>query len=482
MRRVVQLILLVSILVPLHTRAHAASASCAARGVGADLRGCDLSNSDLHGLNLRRANLTGANLRGANLAGTDLQHAILTGVASGDIRGQPQALPVNPTSVKRILFIGNSYTAANNLPTMVRSLVSATGWPTPVVVAVTPGGQTFKGHLTYAATQSAINTGSWDVVILQNQSQEPAFAEIDSQSRTDMLFGAAELCRRIREKSPNARIFFYETWARHATYWNTSQPRGEGATPQEMQARLRKWYGVVAQQNQATVVAVGDAWEAQYARADAIRLHDGDNSHPVWVGSYLAALMMYGTIYGVTQPTIAWHGTLHTSVAQTMQLVATSILSANAPTGLPAGWKLRAGYLVGPGANLANADLRHVDLAGVDLSNATLTNAIWGDTICPDGSNSDSQGGSCQAALATQTRTPTATRTATQTRTNSRTATWTRTATATRTHTVTRSATNSRTATWTRTATTTRTPTNSHTATLTHTPSLTQTPLLTPSQ
>lgn len=475
MRRVVQLILLVSILVPLHTLAHAASASCAARGVGADLRGCDLSNSDLHGLDLRRANLTGATLRGANLAGTDLQHAILTGVASGDIRGQPQALPVNPTSVKRILFIGNSYTAANNLPIMVRTLASTAGLPTPFVLAVTPGGQNFKGHLSYAATQNAIAAGNWDVVILQNQSQEPAFAEIDAQHRADMLHGAAELCRRIRIKSPNARIFLYETWARHASYWDGHTPRGEGANPSEMQARLRKWYGITAQQNQAAVIPVGDAWENQYAQPTALRLHAGDNSHPALTGSYLAALMIVGTIYYRDSATTSWQSTLTRADAQFLQQVATHQLTTSAPTGLPGGWALRGGYLVGPGANLSNADLRHVDLAGVDLSNATLTNAIWGDTICPDGSNSDSRGGSCQAALATQTRTPTATptasatATATATRTATQTRTTSRTATATRTHTVTRSATNSRTATTSRTATATHTPTWTHTATVTAT-------------
>ena len=247
MRQRALLLLLICITFATITPTHAAGIDCTARGMQVDLHGCDLTGVDLHGLNLSGANLSGAVLTGANLAGTDLQNANLTGVTSGSITGLPQALPITPASIKRVLFIGNSYTAFNNLPAIFGSIVKNSGNPVPVIAAVTPGGQTFKGHLGYAATQTAINAGNWDVVVLQNQSQEPAFAEIDAQNRADMVQSAAELSRRIRLKSPKARIFFYETWARHANYWSTNQPRSEGANASEMQARLRKGYGVVAQ-------------------------------------------------------------------------------------------------------------------------------------------------------------------------------------------------------------------------------------------
>jgi len=43
------------------------------------------------------------------------------------------------------------------------------------------------------------------------------------------------------------------------------------------------------------------------------------------------------------------------------------------PTTLPLNWKLKNGYLIGPGADLTNADLSGVDLTGLDLSGAILT-------------------------------------------------------------------------------------------------------------
>jgi uncharacterized protein YjbI with pentapeptide repeats len=90
------------------------------------------------------------------------------------------------------------------------------------------------------------------------------------------------------------------------------------------------------------------------------------------------------------------------------------------PTSLPVNWSLIDGYLMGPGADLVSADLDGAAIDNADLADATLylatfvgtsfansnlrlayldganlTGVTWTDTICPDGSNSDSDGGTC---------------------------------------------------------------------------------------
>jgi uncharacterized protein YjbI with pentapeptide repeats len=91
------------------------------------------------------------------------------------------------------------------------------------------------------------------------------------------------------------------------------------------------------------------------------------------------------------------------------------------PADLPENWWLLDGYLLGPdaaliSANLAGLNLTGVDLAGADLYLSTLaganltdanldgtgelddvdtTGAIWSNTICPDGTNSDNDQGTC---------------------------------------------------------------------------------------
>jgi streptogramin lyase len=47
------------------------------------------------------------------------------------------------------------------------------------------------------------------------------------------------------------------------------------------------------------------------------------------------------------------------------------------------------------GADLSGADLSRADLTGANLHDATLTGAKWSNTTCPDGTNSDNDGGTC---------------------------------------------------------------------------------------
>jgi len=52
------------------------------------------------------------------------------------------------------------------------------------------------------------------------------------------------------------------------------------------------------------------------------------------------------------------------------------------------------------GARLDRAELSAADLTGADLHRATgLTTVIWSNTTCPDGTNSDGNGGTCLGHL-----------------------------------------------------------------------------------
>jgi hypothetical protein len=234
------------------------------------------------------------------------------------------ALAADP---QRVLFIGNSYTGVNKLPDVFLEVVKSGGRPAPVVKSSTPGGRTLKQQLGIVPSMKLIDEGGWDVVVLQGQSQEPAIAENDETVRKEFLESAAELCRRVRAKSPKAKIFFYETWARHPDYWKAAKKGPDvGADPKEMQVRLRKWYGIVAKDNGATFVPCGDAWELNYASSAPLRLHTSDHSHPEFVGTYLNALIFFGKIYEVKAPAPKWLGKLDEAQAKLMQGYAAQVL------------------------------------------------------------------------------------------------------------------------------------------------------------
>jgi uncharacterized protein YjbI with pentapeptide repeats len=50
-------------------------------------------------------------------------------------------------------------------------------------------------------------------------------------------------------------------------------------------------------------------------------------------------------------------------------------------------------------ANLSNVNFTNVDLTGASLSGATITGVTWFNTTCPDGTNSNSNGNTCEGHL-----------------------------------------------------------------------------------
>jgi hypothetical protein len=233
-------------------------------------------------------------------------------------------------SPQRVLFIGNSYTSFNNLPQIFHAIAASAGHA-PEIKAATPNGMSLQQHLHSPDTLKLVDEGNWHIVILQAQSQEAAKSEQVLAMRSNFLEGAAGLYDRIKSRNPRAKIAFYETWARHADYWkDAGADLSVGSSPADMQARIRKWHQIaVAQRRDFIIAPVGDAWEVNYKSSKAVRLHDDDNSHPTYKGSYLAALVIYGTIYHPPNLNVSYHGDLSRPEAVYLQGIATQAAQRN---------------------------------------------------------------------------------------------------------------------------------------------------------
>src|SRR6186713_317667 len=72
----------------------------------------------------------------------------------------------------RVLFLGNSYTAVNNLPQIIHDVALSAG-DTLVFDSYAPGGYQLMDHSIDVTSQNKIMTGGWDYVVIQGQSQEP---------------------------------------------------------------------------------------------------------------------------------------------------------------------------------------------------------------------------------------------------------------------------------------------------------------------
>ncbi len=227
----------------------------------------------------------------------------------------------------KILFIGNSYTGVNQLPTIVNEVIKSAGIAVPVIKSSNPGGKTLEQHVSFKNTLTLIDEGAWDVVVIQGQSQEASMAQEYENMSKSFFEGGKSLCDLIYRKSPQARIVWYQTWARHADYWTAQKPDlAVGKSPDDMMARNRKSYEELARKNpKSTVARAGEAWAMYYQTHPGKELHSGDNSHPTFAGSYLAALVIYQTIYQPATMKMDYRGKLAENLAAELQKTAATM-------------------------------------------------------------------------------------------------------------------------------------------------------------
>lgn len=166
----------------------------------------------------------------------------------------------------RILYVGNSFTARNNLPGLLAGLAKERGVALQHKL-VQAGGASLRQHLNSGAVARALEAGGYDVVVLQEQSTLPG------KNAKRMHENVREMHELIA--AAGAQTVLYMTWAR------LNQPDG--------QAAITTAYASIAAELGVSLVPVGMVWERFLRTHDQPALHDADGSHPSAAGSYLAA-------------------------------------------------------------------------------------------------------------------------------------------------------------------------------------------------
>ena len=127
--------------------------------------------------------------------------------------------PALTAPVTRVLFIGNSYTYFNNLPEIVRVLAESAGGGRVEVRMVAPGGWRLADHWQKGEAHEALRSGTWDFVVLQEQSQLGDPRTVDGKPRvgSDKNFAPAAAQWAAEIERAGARPVFYSTWAKKAS-------------------------------------------------------------------------------------------------------------------------------------------------------------------------------------------------------------------------------------------------------------------------
>ena len=206
---------------------------------------------------------------------------------------------------KNILFLGNSYTYGNNLPQLIENVAASKG-DSLYHDSNTPGGYTLNGHSTNSTSLSKIKLGSWDYVVLQEQSQLPSFSP--NQVATQSLPYAMALADTIYKYNACGSPLFFMTWGRKNGDASNCINYPPVCTYLGMQGRLRSSYLLMGSQNNAPVSPVGAVWRDFIALNPGVELYSSDESHPNINGSYLAACTFYASAYHKS-PVGAWKPT-----------------------------------------------------------------------------------------------------------------------------------------------------------------------------
>ena len=223
---------------------------------------------------------------------------------------------------RNVLFVGNSYTSVNNLPHMVQQVAASMGdqltWQSN-----TPGGCTFSQHCSNQS-MALIRGGGWDAVVLQEQSQYPAFPQW--QVEAQVFPYAEQLVDSVYANNPCCEPMFYMTWGRKYGDSDNAQFFPVLGTYEGMDSMLCERYTYMAQQFDAALCPVGRVWRMLRKDYPEIELYQQDNSHPTVAGTYAAACSFYVLLFHRDPDSIGFAASLPAGTAQTIRSVVHTVV------------------------------------------------------------------------------------------------------------------------------------------------------------
>ncbi len=224
---------------------------------------------------------------------------------------------------KQVLFLGNSYTGVNNLPSLIAQVAESAG-DTLIFDSNTPGGYTLQGHISNSSSLNKIAQGGWDFVVLQEQSQRPSFPLFQVQQ--EVFPYAKKLDSAIHHYNPCGESMFYMTWGRENGDASNCPNWPPVCTYEGMDSLLHLRYMMMADSNDAVVAPVGALWHYIRDHYPDIDLYSSDGSHPSQAGSYAAACAFYATIFRKDPMLISTDYNLDAAIADEIRTAAKTVV------------------------------------------------------------------------------------------------------------------------------------------------------------
>jgi uncharacterized protein YjbI with pentapeptide repeats len=357
---------------------------------GVGLQGSNLSNSVLTEANLTDANLSGADLSSADLTDTDLSGvslttANLTAVSSGEIFDTPSALPPDWMWVNSFLVGPTANLSGAALGST--DLVNADLHDADLATALLSGADLTDADLTGANLEGAQVTGATltgvalddtnlTAIVSGGVTHGPSSLPAGWVLADGYLFGpSANLSNANLEDAdltdvPFTGVDLTSADLTGATLIGVSSG-GITGTPSDLPANWNLIDGYL----------IGPGADLVGASLSGVALSDLDME-----GVNLTDAVLTNTSLGsdLTDANLTDANLTDADVANA-DLTGAVLTGTNldnvvsgsvtgTPSALPTGWSVNLGFLMGPLANLTNADLTGANLTNADLADANLTN------------------------------------------------------------------------------------------------------------
>jgi hypothetical protein len=224
----------------------------------------------------------------------------------------------------RILFIGNSFTYANNMPQMFQTMADTahisvvTGMHAPGGVSVGDTAQGAMAHMNNPTLFALIRSQKWDFAVIQDN--QGRFVEDSAvfPSKSMVVQGHLNIMDSVKANNSCAKIILFAGWG-----WKNGYPQLSN-TGIGIINRILINYVVLNDTMKEVVAPIGEAWKKAVNYLPSVNLWDADDAHPSYAGSYLTASVIFSTIFDTAAKTINYNGALNPSIAYDLRAFADS--------------------------------------------------------------------------------------------------------------------------------------------------------------
>lgn len=206
-----------------------------------------------------------------NLSGCSSDGPPSIASTNNKVPSEVNELAAMPVADYELLFIGNSHSSANGLPSLVVKLIESAEPEKTANAGLAPGYAFLDERVNDGVTLEALKARQWTHVFLQAQ----------KYSTTGRYFyptvAAQEWIKTV--KSLNAKPVMFPEWPRYRN-------KEEGQ-------RIYELHLLIATREATCVAPIGPVWDASMARHPEIKLHAADGNHSNLSGALLTAYVFF---------------------------------------------------------------------------------------------------------------------------------------------------------------------------------------------